>query len=789
MRFLTFWKYLGLLWMVLLAHHSLSAKHLVGGDFTYRCLGEDPNGDNLYEVTMTVYRDCQLDANGNPNTPFDDTVRIAIYDNANLLLVETLAIPLTDSSFLELTSADTCVPPPTNLCYIEGNYISTVALPDNPNGYTLAWGRCCRNATIQNIIDPVDQGMVLSAYIPSTDLCNSSPSFNNALPTYICLNDSFQFDHSALDPDGDSLVYRLTVPFTAGSPNDVVPIPIPPYDTVTWAPGFSTDVMLPGNPPLTIDPMTGQLIVLPEQLGQYVFSVSVFEYRNGVFIGEVKRDIQINVIDCPINFPPEIEFPDTLTRNDTLLFRRGQETCFEFQITDNNGLGAPIDSISINFEGMLFDPPFGATFTLDSAQSPATATLCWTPPCELDQLPDDQMIIQAIDNNDCPGPNITSDTLTILVIEADPPPPQLQCVQRIAPDSVEIRWEPIQENDRPGFLNYTLFRITDNFPLLVQVITDVELDSTRVQIPANLPDSLVCFQMVTTKICGNQVTGGPSTSVCITEDSISMCRVTVDTTSDGILVEWEPTGIGTTYTILRSDQISGPFSTVGESFGASFLDTTAETSSQTYCYRISSQNGCGDPIESSSHCSILMEIEQNGSNGTQLNWSPYFGWEQGVSAYEIWSFPPDGAPTLVDEVGGSTFEYFDETDREPQAGLFCYRIRAISNPGGCAEDSWSNEACVAFEPQIFAPNAFTPNNDGINDFFEVKGDFFETYSIQIFNRWGQKIFESQNISDPWDGRDQGSNRASPQGVYMFRIEATGLNGETASLSGSVTLIR
>ena len=142
--------------------------------------------------------------------------------------------------------------------------------------------------------------MSFNTHIPNTNLCNNSPTFKRNIPTFICVNGKFEFDMSATDNENDSLVYELTVPYSGFPPNTPVTLPLPP---VRWAQGYGLNNFMNGDPALSIDRHTGQLTVRPRQLGQYVFSVSVFEYRNGQLLTEIKRDLQVNVTACPINFP------------------------------------------------------------------------------------------------------------------------------------------------------------------------------------------------------------------------------------------------------------------------------------------------------------------------------------------------------------------------------------------------------------------------------------------------------------------------------------------------------
>jgi gliding motility-associated-like protein len=91
---------------------------------------------------------------------------------------------------------------------------------------------------------------------------------------------------------------------------------------------------------------------------------------------------------------------------------------------------------------------------------------------------------------------------------------------------------------------------------------------------------------------------------------------------------------------------------------------------------------------------------------------------------------------------------------------------------------------------FFIPNAFTPNNDGNNDNLEVFGnkEAWKQFEVKVFNRWGEKVFESQDPNFKWDGTYQG--RSSNPGVFVYLVKLVYLNNYTDKVyTGTVTLIR
>ena len=107
-----------------------------------------------YEIELTVFRDC---FNGVPF--FDDPAHVGIFD-INHNLVQTVAlngvlnIPFTFDDTLDPALIDPCLSIPPNVCVHVTTYVDTITLPFLPGGYNIVYQRCCRNVTIQNIVEP-----------------------------------------------------------------------------------------------------------------------------------------------------------------------------------------------------------------------------------------------------------------------------------------------------------------------------------------------------------------------------------------------------------------------------------------------------------------------------------------------------------------------------------------------------------------------------------------------------------------------------------------------------------
>ncbi|MCC5916329.1 MAG: gliding motility-associated C-terminal domain-containing protein [Cryomorphaceae bacterium] len=92
------------------------------------------------------------------------------------------------------------------------------------------------------------------------------------------------------------------------------------------------------------------------------------------------------------------------------------------------------------------------------------------------------------------------------------------------------------------------------------------------------------------------------------------------------------------------------------------------------------------------------------------------------------------------------------------------------------------------EPLVYIPNAFTPNGDGANDVFQISAENVTFFQVEIFNRWGQKIFHSESPNNAWNGLY--NNAPAPQGLYIYKVQYTPLNHVTPiERTGKVTLLR
>jgi len=141
---------------------------------------------------------------------------------------------------------------------------------------------------------------------------------------------------------------------------------------------------------------------------------------------------------------------------------------------------------------------------------------------------------------------------------------------------------------------------------------------------------------------------------------------------------------------------------------------------------------------------------------------------------------------LWDFGDGTTSAEINPTHQYTQVGLIEICL-TVTRPDGNCSDQICKEIEISDEFNITTPGAISPNGDGLNDQLFISGFGVERFRMEIFNRWGQKVFQATSFDDKWDGTYKGV----PQelGVFLYYIEATVAGGKPYFRKGNITLIR
>ncbi|MFP4041564.1 MAG: gliding motility-associated C-terminal domain-containing protein [Bacteroidales bacterium] len=229
------------------------------------------------------------------------------------------------------------------------------------------------------------------------------------------------------------------------------------------------------------------------------------------------------------------------------------------------------------------------------------------------------------------------------------------------------------------------------------------------------------------------------------------------------------------YALLRSNDPNGAYDTAGTITTndniLNYTDTVSEQQEEVYFYHVAAMNQCNIAATRSDTLSnIVLNIENNDLTN-ELQWNSIDNKEN--VTYTI--FRKIGS-SYFDQISTTNRNSYYDTELENLLGRdysaeFCYYIEAeVKNQGNKAA-SMSKEKCLHVEPELFIPNTFTPNNDGKNDEFRPVFSFLpEHYHLIIYNRAGEKVFESKNPEETWRGEIKGSGKA-PAGTYIYYLEA------------------
>ena len=222
-----------------------------------------------------------------------------------------------------------------------------------------------------------------------------------------------------------------------------------------------------------------------------------------------------------------------------------------------------------------------------------------------------------------------------------------------------------------------------------------------------------------------------------------------------------------------------------------YIDKDVRTSDKKYFYKIQAADDCNNPgVWSDTSKSIVLHVSNDNDNifYNTLTWDDYTKWSGGVASYNIYrSVNGVFDPTPITNVPVGTKTYVDNVeDFVSDQGKFSYYLEAVEGSGnvyGFMDKAKSNPADAYVEVSVFVPNAFAPR--GLNSVWLPVAQYVEKtdYKVMVFNRWGDKIFETHSDTEGWTGD------AATDEVYVYLIEYKNARGEFIQLKGHLTIIR
>jgi gliding motility-associated-like protein len=875
----------------------LYATHVVGGEISYEYLG-----GTQYRITLKVYRDCgPTNVNG---TGFDENASVGIYLSGNGALYDgnfSLSLSSAVVSEVPIALENPCFILPDGLCVERAVYSGTINLPANAQGYDITYQRCCRNPSIVNLDTPEDQGATFTTHVPGTSEAsgnNSSAVFENFPPVALCLNAEFYFDHSAVDGDGDSLVYTFCAPMQGGSTTQPAPQPPtgPPYNTVNWDTGFNSGYPITSNPAMAIDEATGFITGTATALGQYVIGVCVSEYRDGVLINTSNRDFQFNVTLCDPNIvasvPDQTDFCDGLTVQFGNTSINGSSFYWDFGVpdidSDTSNLATP--SFTYPDQGvytvMLIANPtwpcadttftthtalpvispiilvggyeclngedtydFGVTANVSanasyawdfgSGSTPATSALSAPQDVILDPSLSVQNISLVITDNGC----TESDDEQV-----DNP---LNPIASISPQTefcsgLIVDFSSLSSNGQDFLWDFGASGLSDfsqeESPTWEYLAPGDYTVTLTVTTPNTCPSVATASFEVYPQISPSYDAPNP---ICFGEDSFDFMADGANTSNAQYQWDFGASATPTTSALPNPQNVSysqsGTYAvnlTILENgCSATYTDSVQVVDHFITNFEINNAAGCPGLLvqlqgEATSQVPVYYAWDfgdgttSNQNNTTHVYESPGL-YDVQVTAYTIsgcqdsstmvfpgavrvYPYPDAGffiqpqvvpfyaADTYISSQGcencscnylfsdGGTSDVCDLMYSWTESGIQTI-TQYVTSEYGCT--STATGTVIIEGLSFYAPNAFTPDGDGINDEWQPITAGVTRYELKIFNRWGEMMYTSTNPKIPWLGQHGDGDYYCPNGVYEFRIHLQDLEGLEHDYQGWISLIR
>jgi len=842
-----------ILLIVCIAVTNAFATHNRAGEITYRQLT-----DLTFEVTIITYT-----ATGPGNTADRPQLEILWGDNTGDILPRVEEVFLPDY-------------------YKRNRYVGVHTYP-GPGIYTLVVEDPNRNFGVENIPNSVNTLFAISTtmQINAALGSNSTPVLTQPPVDKAAVGQLFIHNPGAFDPDGDSLAYKLTI--CRGENGE-------PIEGYTFPEASNS---------LTMNELTGDLVWnTPMYTGVYNIAMIIEEWRKGIKIGEIIRDMQIEVYDTD-NHAPQIN------AQEVICILAGTKLEMPFTVTDDDG-----DSLSITANGGPFIMTERAAIIESEYTGNGTATglFTWQTVCEHVRRQPYIVNIKAEDDNS-EVHLVYIKNISIYVVG-----PAVENVNiSSGNDFITLSWTPDACYNVTGYNVYRRINPSGFVPDSCEVGVPEETGYTLVKTVAGhttttyiddndgvgLSQGFVYCYIITPvfpdgiegyaseEVCTQLVRGIPTiTNVSVLETSVDEGRIylawskptefdaiaapgpykyliyrseglfgenleridslagindtiyydsllntlenpysyriefyndeegnrfligtphiassvflRIESDDNALVLHFDKNipWVNTEYTVYKQSPETMLFDSLDITGNDYYRDTQLDNGTQ-YCYFVRSkgsygipgfvnpiinlsQENCGTPIDTVPPCPpVLTAVSVCDSLFNRLSWFIPDSCLIDVAYFEVYYSPVlDGIENKVYSSANHDTAFFRHFPDETMAG--CYTVVAVDSFGN--KSLPSNRVCLDNCTYYILPNIFTPNGDGINDYYTpVKPYYFvEEIRMTIQNRWGIVVFETTDPEIRWDGRYFKNNRIVSDGVYFYVCDVyeqrlTGLN--------------
>jgi len=304
------------------------------------------------------------------------------------------------------------------------------------------------------------------------------------------------------------------------------------------------------------------------------------------------------------------------------------------------------------------------------------------------------------------------------------------------------------------------------------------------------PDSTFLYTWIPLNANGTYLNEIPSGSLELTVSVYDNCSNTSSFSLDIIVLEPIQISAITSDTVCFGGEGfievealgSGPFTYIwdnGEITGPNILAPAGTAHS---VVASESLNGCYN--DTLILIPAFTPVQASFSVNPNLNCIP-FNQAENIAFIDFSSFGTSGT---WDFGNGTTQEYvFGENVNSSYSESGYYDVSlVIFNEGNCTDTAYT-QICILADTPIFIPDIFSPNADGNNDMLFVRSQGIISMEFQVYNFWGENVFQTDNIERGWDGYHRGQD--APEGVYAYTLVAILNDGSIAELTGEITLVR
>ncbi len=750
-------KILGMTWALIFCFaFTARATHQRAAEITYTWLG-----GNAYEFTLTTYNV--------PNAAWEQRDSLFMrWGDGGEEYIPRIHYESIGTDFV------------LNIYKAVHNYASS-------GTYTISMEDANRNFGVVNVPNSV----MVPMHIETELVINPFLGYNNSVQLLNppvdkgCVGKLYLHNPSAYDPDGDSLSYRLV--HCKGTDG----MEIPGYTYPQASHSFD------------INPVTGDLRWdAPVVQGEYNVAFMVEEWRHGVKIGSVVRDMQILISHC------DNELPEILC-DERYCLVAGEQLGFLISASDPDG-----DNVTLTASGAPFEVAVSpAILNPESAfgLQPQMEFLWNTQYAHIRNTPY-QVVIHAKDD----ASPVSLTNLKTVTINVMGPKVQNLSAEMHGHDAM-LSWSAYPCSNAVALLVYRKAGcdgyepdacetgIREGYQLIATLngaaattYTDLDLPpgmSYEYRIVAQFPDG--ALSIVSDAAC-----------VTLKDDSPLITHVTNDSTdleAGQVVACWtQPKEIDAQYIAPFSYSLTrildGETAAVYEGADTTFLDTNvnlAEASSLLYKVemRDAHQQLMGTSVTASA---VLLSINGN-NNEANLSWTEAVPWL--VDSSQV--FKEDGNRFVqIASVAGMAYTdtdvESDETYRYYVRTFGHYTLEGIMRP--LVNYSAIKTVRIGHEEPVeefsyTLPNVITPNGDGFNDVFEPKVTGLSLITgakTVIFNRWGNILWDTDDPLIQWDGKSKQTNMDCPPGTYFYVTDITYVDTtgeEKLHLQGSITIVR